>query len=198
MRRIEAVAIGCSAGGIKALHDILPHLPADLGVPVIVVCHSGPSARDLLSSVLARDCALPVSEAEERAPALPGRVYVAPPDYHLLVEPDATFALSVEARINNVRPAIDPLLESAAEAWGEGLLAVLLTGSNEDGAAGMAAVREAGGTCIVQDPDDAAADTMPRAAITHGGADWIAPADRIAFLVASLCQASLPSQDHAP
>lgn len=198
MRRIEAVAIGCSAGGIRALHDILPLLPADLPVPVIVVCHSGPSARDLLSSVLGRDCSLPVAEAEERAPALPGRVYVAPPDYHLLVEPDATFALSAEERVNNVRPAIDPLLESAAEAWGDGLLAVLLTGANEDGAAGMAAVRRAGGLCIVQDPDQAAAGTMPRAAIAQGGADWIAPVDRIAFLVASLCQASLPPQDPAP
>ncbi len=198
MRQIEAVAIGCSAGGIKALHDILPHLPADLGVPVIVVCHSGPSARDLLSSVLRRDCRMPLTEAEERSPILPGHIYVAPADYHLLVEADFTFSLSVDSRVNNVRPAIDPLLESAADTWGAGLLAVLLTGSNDDGANGMAAVRQAGGTCIVQDPADATAETMPRAAIARGGADWIAPLDRIAFLITSLCQPTSPLQDPTP
>ena len=135
MKRIEAVVIGCSAGGISALHEILPRLPADLAVPVIVVCHCGPSARDLLSAVIARDCPLPVAEAEERSPALPGRIHVAPPDYHLLVEDDGTFALSVDRRVNNVRPAIDVLLDSASDTWGEGLLAVLLTGANDDGAA---------------------------------------------------------------
>lgn len=192
MRRIEAVAIGCSAGGIKALHDILPRLPADLAVPVIVVCHCGPMARDLLSAVIGQGCALPVTEAAERSPALPGRVYVAPPDYHLLVEDDTTFALSVDKRLNNVRPAIDVLLDSASDTWGEGLLAVLLTGANDDGAAGMAAVRRAGGTCIVQDPEGATAEAMPRAAIARGGADWIAPLDRIAFLITSLCQSSPP------
>lgn len=193
MKRIEAVVIGCSAGGIAALHEILPRLPADLGVPVIVICHTGPSARDLLGSVLRRDCRLPVAEAEERASALPGHIHVAPPDYHLLIEPDATFALSADERINNVRPAIDPLLESAADTWGEGLLAVLLTGANEDGAAGMAAVRDAGGTCIVQDPSGAVAEAMPRAAITSGGVDWIAPLGHIAFIITSLCQPSPPA-----
>jgi len=193
VKRIEAVAIGCSAGGIAALHVILPLLPADLRVPVIIVCHSGPAARDLLSSALRRDCRLPVAEAEERAPALPGHVHVAPPDYHLLIEPDGTFALSADERINNVRPAIDPLLESAADTWGEGLLAVLLTGANEDGAAGMAAVHAAGGTCIVQDPNGAVAQAMPRAAIARGGVDWIAPLDHIAFIITSLCQPSPPA-----
>jgi two-component system, chemotaxis family, protein-glutamate methylesterase/glutaminase len=97
--RIKAVAVGCSAGGIKALHEILPHLPASLSAPVIVVCHSGPSATDLLSSVLRRDCALPVTEAEERSRPEPGRVYVAPPDYHLLIEPDGSFAMSARPSI---------------------------------------------------------------------------------------------------
>lgn len=198
MRRIEAVAIGCSAGGIAALHDILPGLPADLPVPVIVVCHSSPSVSDLLSSVLRRDCRLPVAEAVERTPALPGHVHVAPPDYHLLVESDGTFSLSAEERVNNVRPAIDPLLESAADTWGEGLLAVLLTGANEDGAAGMAAAKAAGGICIVQDPEGAVAETMPRAAIAAGGADWIAPLDRIAFLISSLCQSPPSCQERTP
>lgn len=198
MKRFQAVAIGCSAGGIKALHEILPLLPADFALPVIVVCHSGPSARDLLSAVISRGCPLPVAEAEERSPALPGRVHVAPPDYHLLVEDDGTFSLSVDKRVNNVRPAIDILLETASDTWGEGLLAVLLTGANDDGAAGMAAVRRAGGTCIVQDPEGATAETMPRAAIARGGADWIAPLDRIAFLITSLCGVSAPASAHLP
>ncbi|KIL96832.1 Chemotaxis response regulator protein-glutamate methylesterase CheB [Paramagnetospirillum magnetotacticum MS-1] len=192
MKRIRAVAMGCSAGGIAALHDILPALPANLPVPVIIVCHSGPAATDLLSAAIRRDCRLPVAEAQERSPALPGHIHVAPPDYHLLIEPDGTFALSAEERIHNVRPAIDALLETAAEAWGEELLAVLLTGANEDGAQGMAAVKAAGGHCIVQDPSDAVADVMPRAAIARGAADWIAPLDRIAFLITSLCQDSRP------
>lgn len=195
---VQAVVIGCSAGGIAALHHILPRLPADLPVPVIVVCHTGPSPTDLFSSVLRRDCRLPVMEAPERGTARPGHIYVAPADYHLLMEEDKTFALSADPRVNNARPAIDLLFESAANVWGEGLLAVQLTGANDDGAAGMKEVKAAGGLCLVQDPATATATAMPEAAIATGAADWVAPLDWIAFLITSLCFSSAPAQDCRP
>lgn len=199
MKPVRAVVIGASAGGIQALQQILPRLPADLGVPVIVVSHLPAESGDLLSAVLGRFCTLPVCEAEERAPIGPGRVYVAPADYHLLVEPDGTFALSAEARVNNVRPAIDLTLDSAAATWGDGVLAVLLSGANRDGAAGMVAVKAAGGTCIVQDPADCMADSMPRAAIAAGAADHVAALDSIASLIVGLCRPdSAVSKDCRP
>lgn len=199
MKPVRAVVIGASAGGIQALRHILPRLPADLAVPVIVVSHLPSEAGDLLSAVLGRFSSLPVDEAEERRPIRPGRVYVAPADYHLLVEPDGTFALSAEPRVNNVRPAIDLTLTSAAEAWGDGVLAVLLTGANQDGAAGMVAVKAAGGTCIVQDPAESVADAMPRAAIAAGVVDHVATLDAVAALIVGLCRPDIAvSKDRRP
>jgi two-component system chemotaxis response regulator CheB len=184
---VSAIGIGCSAGGLDALHHILPNLPAGLSVPVVVVAHMGPSPDNPILEALKRHCHLPVVEAEERRKVAAGIIHVCPPDYHLLVEADHTFALSADGKINNSRPSIDAFLDSAADCWGNGLLAVLLTGASIDGARGMAAVKAAGGTCVVQDPATAFAPVMPQAAIDAGAADWIMPPDRIAELITSLC-----------
>ncbi|OAN52230.1 chemotaxis protein CheB [Paramagnetospirillum marisnigri] len=185
---IHAFAIGCSAGGLNALHAILPELPEGFPAPVVVVAHLGANDGGNMAAALRRDCRLPVVEAEERLPAQAGTVYIAPPDYHLLMEADHTFSLSADAKVLNARPSIDVFMESAAEAWGRSLAAILLTGANADGAAGMAAVKANGGLCIVQDPDGATAPEMPDAAIALGAAHWIAQPDRIAFLMISLCR----------
>lgn len=171
----EAVVVGCSAGGLEALSTLLPHLPAGFPMPVVVVAHTGADAEQLLAELLDRASPLPVAVAEDKGPVTPGRVHLAPTGYHLLIEPDRTFALSVDAKVCNVRPAADVLFQSAADVYGPGLVGVVLTGGNADGAAGLAAIHRAGGLGIVQDPATAVAPEMPRAAIAAGGADRILP-----------------------
>jgi two-component system chemotaxis response regulator CheB len=187
-RTIQAIGIGCSAGGLDVLHHILPALPADLAVPVVVIAHMGPSSDNPILEALKRGCVVPVVEAEERRPVSAGVVHVCPPNYHLLVEDGHTFALSVDGKVHNSRPSIDVFFCSAADSWGSGLVAVLLSGASADGAAGMAAVKAAGGLCIVQDPATAFARPMPQAAIDAGAAHRVlSPAD-IAELLVSLCR----------
>lgn len=179
-RTIEAVVIGCSAGGLDALHVILDALPAEFAAAVIVVAHTAPDGANLLPALLGKTCRLPVSEAWEREPALPGHVYVAPPNYHLLIEPDCTFALSVDERVCFVRPSIDVLFHSGADAYGEYLVGVILTGANNDGAEGLKAIKAAGGLTLVHDPDSAYADAMPKAAIATGAVDKVLPLEDLA------------------
>lgn len=179
--------MGCSAGGFTALQRILPALDAQLRVPVLVCCHTGSADVSLLVELLGRTSALPVTEARERAPAEPGVVHVAPSGYHLLVEEDFRFSLSVDARVSFARPSIDVLFETAADAWGAGLVAVLMTGANADGAHGLAAVRRAGGHAVVQDPADAEYPAMPEAGLKLAGADTCAPLASIPAMLNALC-----------
>jgi two-component system chemotaxis response regulator CheB len=165
MSLIDAVVIGCSAGGLQALQQILACLPTDLGVAIVIVSHAGPESLSLLPEIIGHHCRLPVSEAEEREPVLPGRIYFAPPNYHLLIEPDRTFRLSVDAPVCHVRPAADVLFISAADVYRRRLAGLVLTGANADGARGLRAIADAGGMCLVQDPETAVADAMPRAAL---------------------------------
>lgn len=183
----DAVVMGCSAGGLSALQRVLPGLDRHLTVPVVLCCHTGSADVSLLVELLARVCPLPVTEAQERAPADPGVVHVAPSGYHLLVEDNFRFSLSVDARVAYARPSIDVLFETAAEAWRERLVAVLMTGANSDGANGIAAVRRAGGYAVVQDPATAEADVMPQAALELAGADACLPLDAIAAKINQLC-----------
>lgn len=178
-RPIEAIAIGGSAGGFEALLRIVAALPADLAAVVLLVLHLPPDRPSAMAPLLAQRCALPVAEALDKQPALPGRVFCAPPDYHLLVEPEGTLALSLDAPVLHSRPAIDPLFESAAATYGPALLAVLLTGASADGSAGLAAVRRAGGQAWVQSPAEARAPTMPASALQHAGADAVLTLDQI-------------------
>ncbi|CAN7346452.1 chemotaxis protein CheB [Rhizobacter sp. LjRoot28] len=170
---VDAVVIGTSAGGVDALLCLLPALPATFRRAVLVVIHLPPDPSTGLVTVLADRCVLPVSEALDKQPVLPGEIVVAPPNYHLLVEPSRTLALSVDPPVCFSRPAIDPLFESAAIAWGPRLLALLLTGGSEDGSEGLAAVRARGGQAWVQDPSTAVARTMPASGLQRAGADAV-------------------------
>ena len=165
MRPERAVAIGASAGAVQALLALLPSLPGDFAWPVFVVVHVPPGRRNALAALFAERCALAVREAEDKEPILPGTVYLAPPDYHLLVETPASLSLSADAPVSFARPSVDVLFESAAEAYGRGLTAIVLTGANADGAKGLATVAALGGHAIVQDPPEASAPAMPRAAL---------------------------------
>jgi two-component system, chemotaxis family, protein-glutamate methylesterase/glutaminase len=163
----EAVVIGASAGALEALSVILPCLQADYGLPVLVVVHVPPDKRSILADLFQAKCRIKVEEAEDKEPICAGTVYFAPPDYHLLVEPDKTLSLSNDEPVLYSRPSIDVLFESAADAYGPGLIAIVLTGANKDGAKGLKAVAEAGGTVVVQNPEGAYASAMPEAAIAE-------------------------------
>jgi two-component system chemotaxis response regulator CheB len=158
------VVMGASAGAIEALGAILPALPADLKVPVIVVVHLPPRQKSVLAPLFAPRCALPVRQVTDKADVTPG-IWFAPPDYHLLLETEGCFSLSVEEPVNYSRPSIDVFFESAAEAFGERVVAVVLTGANSDGAEGAKLVRERGGFVVAQDPATAIAAAMPTATV---------------------------------
>jgi two-component system chemotaxis response regulator CheB len=177
---VDAVVLGASAGGVDALLALLPALAAaPAGLVWLIVLHRGARGRGepSLAALLARECPLPLAEAQDRQPLQSGQVLLAPADYHLLVDTDGAqpvAALSVDEPLRWSRPAIDPLFESAAQVFGDRLLAIVLTGASADGSDGAAAVRAAGGELWVQDPDEAAAGTMPRAALQRaGGADRV-------------------------
>ncbi|MBN2232104.1 MAG: chemotaxis protein CheB [Deltaproteobacteria bacterium] len=182
----KAVVIGGSAGGVEALATILPALPGDFVLPVLVVQHLHASDDGAFSFHLANLTQLPVAEPCDKTKVEPGRVYTAPANYHMLVERDGTIALSVEGRVNWSRPSIDVLFESAAQAWGEALIAVILSGANTDGARGILAVHAAGGLTIVQDPAEAGSVVMPQAAIATGAVAHVLPAGEIGRLLADL------------
>jgi two-component system chemotaxis response regulator CheB len=161
----EAVVIGASAGALEALSVILPALPAGFGLPLIVVVHVPPDKRSMLVELFQAKCRIPVREAEDKEPISRGSVYFAPPDYHLLIEAEKSLSLSSDEPVLFSRPSIDVLFESAADAYGSALIAIILTGANQDGAKGMKAVAETGGVALVQNPDGAFASAMPEAAI---------------------------------
>lgn len=160
-----AVVIGASVGAIHALLVLLPALPADYPVPVFVVVHVPPDKKGALAGLFAARCSIAVKEAEDKEPVRPGTVYFAPADYHLLVEQDLTLSLSSDEPVLYSRPAIDVLFESAADAYGDGLTGVILTGASHDGARGLKAVCAAGGTALVQTPASAEGTSMPLAAL---------------------------------
>lgn len=162
---LQAVVIGASAGGVQALSQVLPALPVDFPVPVLVVVHIPPRRDNALVDLFAGKCRIPVKEAEDKEPLERGTIYFAPSDYHLLVEAGGSLALSSDELVNHSRPAIDVLFESAADAFGSGLAGIVLTGANSDGAEGLRAICAAGGRCIVQEPTSAEVATMPRAAL---------------------------------
>jgi len=163
----EAIVIGASAGALEALSVILPSLPAGYRLSVLVVVHMPPDKKGIMAEIFQAKCRIKVREAEDKEPVRAGTAYFAPPDYHLLVEADKSLSLSNDDPVLYSRPSLDVLFESAADAYGPGLIAVVLTGANQDGANGLKAVTEAGGTAIVQHPDEAYASAMPEAAIAN-------------------------------
>lgn len=160
----EAVVIGASAGALEALSVILPTLPADYPLSVMVVVHIPQDKPSILAELFQAKCRLPVKEAEDKEPICRGTIYFAPPDYHLLVEMDHSLSLSSDEPVLYSRPSIDVLFESAADAYGPGLIGIVLTGANQDGAGGLKAIAGAGGVTIVQEPVGAFAPAMPEAA----------------------------------
>lgn len=183
---VRAVVIGASAGGVQALLQILPALPASYRLPVLIVVHVPPDRDNALVSLFQTRCQIEVREAEDKEPVLPGVVYFAPSDYHLLVEKDATLSLSSDELVNHSRPSIDVLLESSADAFGPDLVGVILTGANDDGARGLQAVVEAGGVAIVEDPAEAYASAMPAASLRASPSAKAMKVAAIASYVSSL------------
>lgn len=183
------VAIGASWGGMKAIGTVLEALPEGFEPPVVVAQHrTAASNEDLLERILAKRSSLEIVGANDKEPLEPGHVYVAPADYHLLVEGDH-LALSTEARVQFARPSIDVLFESAADSYGERAVGVLLTGNNEDGAAGLARIAAAGGLTVAEDPDTAERPEMPAAAVALGAARHVLPVEQIGPFLGSLREA---------
>src|SRR6266702_1842257 len=165
MAMYELIAIGASWGGLQAVSTLLATLDPELPAAVVIALHRAPSATEALADLLEERTRLVVHDADDKDDLLPGHVYLAPPDYHLLVESDGTLALSTDDRVQYARPSIDVLFESAADAYRERCVGIVLTGFNEDGAAGLARIKALGGVAIVQDPRTAVRREMPAAAI---------------------------------
>jgi len=179
-----AVVIGASAGGTNALQQILPCLPVNFSIPVIIAQHLHPLQDGAAIIHYSGGSGLTVKDADEKESIRPGFVYFAPPNYHLLVEADRTFSLSIDPKVNFTRPSVDVLFESAADVYGVGLIGIVLSGANQDGAAGLSYIKQRGGLAIVQDPGDAESSYMPGAAIKAAHPDHILAAGEICrFLI---------------
>jgi two-component system chemotaxis response regulator CheB len=177
---VGLIAMGASWGGLHAMEVVLGGLPKRFSTPIAIAQHRAvDSGTGALPRMLSLRSGLEVCEAGDKDVIEPGRVYIAPPDYHLLVEPEG-FALSTDEMVQHSRPSIDVLLDSAADIYGDALIGVVLTGANADGAYGLTRVKRRGGTTIVQDPETAEKRTMPDAAIATGAADHVLPLEGIA------------------
>ena len=181
----DAVVIGASAGGVEVLSMLLSALPAACRLSFVIVLHIPRERPSLLPEVFGVRCALPVKEAEDKEPIQPGTVYFAPPDYHLLIDRGPAFALSTDEAVHFSRPSIDVLFDSAADIYGERLIGVILTGANQDGAEGLAAIGRAGGRTVVQDPGSAAVAYLPEAALKQGPVDLVLSLPQLRDLFAS-------------
>jgi two-component system chemotaxis response regulator CheB len=187
----EIVVVGTSSGGLKALQTLLSGLPANFSLPIVIVQHRGKDLESGLCEYLSEFSGLPVIEPDDKEPLLAGRVYLAPRDYHLLIEKRA-FALSTASPVGFARPSIDVLFESAADEYKERAIGVILTGANRDGARGLAAIKSQGGLTIVEDPASAFCSEMPGAAIALTQPDWILPVQEIAVCLQNLSESAAP------
>lgn len=220
-KKFEIVVVGTSLGGLQALTVLLANLPQSFPLPVVIVQHRHKSSQDRLSDFLQQQSALQITEAEDKEPIAPGRVYLAPADYHLLIESPRewqqnvsendftswervalepmhnskspivcrgtpTFALSTEGPVCYARPSIDVLFESAADAFGEKVIGIILTGANSDGSEGLAKIKAEGGLTFVEEPASALCRTMPASAIANVEVDWILPLSKIAPCLVNL------------
>jgi two-component system chemotaxis response regulator CheB len=186
--RPQVITVGASLGGLHAITTMLRLMPANLPVPILIVQHRGTASDEGLVTVLQDQTALKVVEAEDKIPLAAGTVYIAAPDYHLLVEAPGEVALSTDAPVRSARPSIDVLFETAAEAYGAGVLGVLLTGASADGASGLARIKALGGRAIVQDPATAECAAMPAAGIAAAPVDYILPLESIGEYLVTLVE----------
>jgi two-component system chemotaxis response regulator CheB len=183
----ELICIGASWGGLNAVGQVLADIPDEVDQPIVVAQHRHvDSYEGALGELLGHKIRRPVRDVEDKTPIERTNVYLAPPDYHLLVE-RGWFSLSVDARVQFARPSIDVLFESAADAYGPAVIGIILTGANEDGAAGLTRIKESGGVAIVQDPAGAERRAMPDAAIAATVADAVLRLDDIGGFVYGLC-----------
>lgn len=182
----QAVVIGASAGALEALSIILPSLPGQYSLPVMIVVHLPPDKKSVLAELFAEKCDIRIVEAEDKEPICMGTAYFAPPGYHLLVEMDKTLSLSNDQPVLYSRPSVDVLFETAADAYGSGLIGVILTGANQDGASGLKAIIKAGGRAVIQDPDTAYASAMPEAALALCPTGRVLPLEEIALYLRSI------------
>jgi two-component system chemotaxis response regulator CheB len=186
------VVLGASLGGVEAVDIILPSLPKDYPFPLVVVLHRHRDSGDVLVEHLRKACSIPVMEAEDKMPIETGWIYLAPPDYHLLIErecavaedlsvhhPALHFVLSTDEEVNHARPSIDVLFESVAEACGSSVVGIILTGASRDGASGLVKIKARGGFTVAQDPDSAKAAIMPLAAIAETKVDRVMKPEEI-------------------
>ena len=178
MNRYKAIVIGVSAGGLKALSELFSMLPGNLPIPVMVTQHLHPDSDGTLAGILSSGSSLKIVEATDKMPIVSG-IYLAPANYHLLIERNGLLALSSDQKTNYSRPSIDVMFESAAYAYGDELIGIILTGANNDGAAGISLIKEFGGLTIAQDPVNAEFPVMPESAIATGNIDKIFSLDEI-------------------
>ena len=183
-RIIHAIFIGTSAGGVQALNNLFDMIPENFKIPIIVVLHLG--EKPFIPSAFRAPKGMKVLEAEEKEPLLPGNIYFAPANYHLLIEEDKTFSLTTEDKIQFARPSLDVTMDSLSQVFGNQLIGIVLTGANEDGADGLKNIQDQGGICIVQDPKDALYPTMPEAAISKVTPDFILNLKQIGSFIGSL------------
>jgi two-component system, chemotaxis family, protein-glutamate methylesterase/glutaminase len=189
--KYRAIVIGTSAGGIEASVHILGKLPVTFALPIILVQHLHKD-QDVVALVQLYNDRIPVQvkEAEEKEQIQPGHIYLAPPDYHLLIERDETFSLSVDEKVNYSRPSIDVLFESAADVYGPSLIGVLMTGANHDGALGLQRIKQYGGMTLVEDPATAKFPEMPKSALACTEVDYVLSLDaleKVLFTLAADC-----------
>ena len=179
----DAIVMGVSSGGLKALKIIFSRLPKDFNTPIIIVQHINPHSESLWVKLLNGKSNLEIKEADEKESIEPGNVYIAPPNYHLLIEKNKTFTLTVDERVNFARPSIDVLFESAADAYRNKLIGIVLTGSNNDGTNGIKRIQEYGGLVVIQDPKTAESAYMPASAMAAVQPDYVLPLEGIADLI---------------
>ncbi len=184
----RAIVMGLSSGGTDLLFKMLPVLPADFALPVIIVLHMHPESKNTLASLLDVSCSIKVKQADDKEQIEPGVVYLGPPDYHLMIEDDFSFSLSLDEPVKYSRPSIDVLFETAADAFGNALIGVVMSGANTDGSDGLKKIKNAGGIAIAQEPQTAVAEVMPRAAIAAVNVDYILPPEEIMAVLAGLAK----------
>jgi len=187
----EIVVVGTSTGGLKASQTLLSGLPEGFPMPIVIVQHRGKGSETGLREFLSQGSSVPVVEPEDKESLRRGYAYLAPRDYHLLIE-NQSFALSTDPPVGFARPSIDVLFESAADEYQERVIGIILTGANRDGARGLAAIKFRGGLTIVEDPVSAACREMPEAAIAQTKPDWILPLEEIAPRLHKLSESATP------
>jgi two-component system chemotaxis response regulator CheB len=183
----ELLVVGGSAGSLEALLHFLPHLRPEKNLAIVLIMHRR-AGESLLTQLLQEKTTWQVKEAEEKEPVLPGTIYIAPADYHLLIEKDRTFSLDYSEKVHYSRPSIDVTFEAAADVYGPAVIALLLSGANQDGTEGLQKIKEAGGYVIVQDPAEAAVSFMPQYAVGHIAVDRVVPMHEVTPLIHSLLQ----------